>query len=776
MTSPTLVHLLRALERRLPARLRQVYRLLGSGSIGYGNLDLIPLHQLEHIPGRPGDWWNATGADPQFLLCPHDALTGWHRAELCVQSEVKRSVAKFYFDTGIGFNETEVLAFSYASGEMVDRVFPIDKPIRAIRFDPKEAKAAFRIEVLRLTPISEGEALTSMATRLSRHHEEYEGMRVDEVMVQVGKRARAEKLTLALCLGKAYAETFQVRPVSIDYDEWIDTVERKSLPDPQALTKELNRLALQPVISVVVPVFDTPEAYLRACIESVLAQSYPHWELCIADDASSRPSVRRVLDEYSRRDSRIRVVYRDTNGNISRASNTALEMARGDYVALLDHDDALAKHALYFMACAINAQPDAQILYSDEDKIDRRGKRFEPHFKSDWNPDLFFSQNYVSHLGLYRRELLRRIGGFRTGVEGSQDHDLLLRCLPHVPQGGIVHVPRVLYHWRSVEGSAALASSEKGYTTIAGMKALRDYFASTGKDVTVESLIPNTYRVRHAIPEPRPLVTLLIPTRDMTRILEVCVRSILERTTYKKYEILIIDNASSDPTTLAFFDKIRGEDKRVRVLPYPHPFNFSAINNFGVRHARGSIVGLVNNDVEVIGGDWLTEMVSHACRSEIGCVGAKLYYADDTLQHGGVIIGLGGVAGHSHKRFPRKHLGYFGRLVLTQNLSAVTAACLLVRKQVYEEVGGLDEENLKVAFNDVDFCLRVRDAGYRNLWTPYAELYHHESVSRGLEDSPEKIARFRGEAAYMQEKWGDALTTDPFYSPNLTREGEGFSM
>ncbi|HAW8069047.1 TPA: glycosyltransferase family 2 protein, partial [Escherichia coli] len=564
---------------------------------------------------------------------------------------------------------------------------------------------------------------------------------------------------------------------SVDYEEWIETVETPSLPDKAEVATILAKLATPPVISVVMPVYNPVEIYLRACLDSVIAQSYPYWELCIADDKSPKEHVQRVLREYEAKDKRINVVYRQQNGHISAASNSALEIAKGDFVALLDHDDALPEHALLFMAQAICAQPETQILYSDEDKLNGRGERFDPHFKSDWNPDLFFSQNYVSHLGVYRRNLLQRIGGFRLGVEGSQDQDLLLRCLPHVQADQIVHIPRVLYHWRAIEGSTALASGEKSYTTDAGIKALRDYFATQQAGVEVDAgLVPNTYRVRYPIPEPAPLVSLLIPTRDRRSLTETAVRSILEKSTYTNFEILILDNGSVEAETLEFFREIQLEDRRVKVLAYDFPFNYSAINNFGARHAKGTVIGLVNNDIEVINPEWLTEMVSQCLRPEIGCVGAKLYYSNDTVQHAGVILSLGDVAGHSHKHFPRNHPGYFHRLSLVQTLSAVTAACLLIRKEIFDLVSGLDEKNLKVAFNDVDFCLKVREAGYRNLWTPYAELYHYESISRGAEDSPEKIARFTQEVNFMKAKWTDYLERDPFYSPNLTKNREDFSI
>ena len=565
---------------------------------------------------------------------------------------------------------------------------------------------------------------------------------------------------------------------AIAYANWIETYEKPNWPTKSNISKSISQLKFRPLISVVIPVYNPHDIYLRACIETVLNQSYPYFELCIAEDKSTKSHVQKTLQEYENKDHRIKVVYREQNGHISHASNSALELANGDYIALLNQDDLLSEHALYYMALAINSNPQAKILYSDEDKIDEFENRYEPHFKSDWNPDLFFSQNYVSHLSVYKRDPLMAIGGFRQGVEGSQDQDLLLRCLPHIAKGEIIHIPHVLYHWRALEGSRALDSGEKSRTTEAGIKALSDYFDSQGMaSVKVEAnIVPNTYRIKWPVPQPEPLVSLLIPTRDRRDLVEVAVRSILNKTTYNNYEILILDNGSVESETLEFFKTAQNEDIRVRVIRYDHPFNYSAINNFGLRYAKGDLIGLINNDVEVISPDWLSEMVSHAVRPDIGCVGAKLYFSNDTIQHGGVILGLGGVAGHSHKHFSRDNFGYLYRLMVTQNYSAVTAACLLVRRSIYLQVNGLDESNLKVAFNDVDFCIKVREAGYRNLWTPFAELYHHESVSRGAEDTPEKRARANAEIDFIKLKWGDLLKEDPYYSPHLTKDREDFSI
>lgn len=561
---------------------------------------------------------------------------------------------------------------------------------------------------------------------------------------------------------------------NVGYNEWIQQNENIGFLDIQ---QGLADLCSSPKISIIVPVYNPDEALLIECIESVINQSYTNWELCLADDKSTQPHVREVLEFYKAKDKRIKPVFRDKNGHISAASNSALEITTGEWVALLDHDDELHEHALYHVVSALNNKPDTEFIYSDEDKISEQGKRIDPHFKSDWNLDLLYSQNYVSHLGVYKTAIVKDIGGFRLGYEGSQDYDLLLRYSREINPDNIVHISKVLYHWRMVEGSTALASGEKSYTTDAGIKALQSHFEALNKKVTVEEgKHANIYKVNWPAVNSNgsePLVSLIIPTYNGYEITKQAIDSILEKTTYSNYEILLVDNNSNDSVALAYFESLNLHEK-ITVLRYPHPFNFSAINNFAAKQAKGEIIGLINNDVEVISPQWLTEMVSHAQRADIGCVGAMLYFENDTIQHAGVIIGVGGVAGHSHKYFKREEHGYFSRLNIVQNLSAVTAACLLVRKSVYEEVNGLNEDDLTVAFNDVDFCLKVQAAGYRNLWTPYAELYHYESISRGAEDNPEKVARFKKEVDYMQNIWNTDTKADPCYSPNLSLVTEDF--
>lgn len=677
---------------------------------------------------------------------------------LVANSNLVGQIAKLYVDYGEGLSENNTFIIHVHHGLNERVIYFKQKPI-ALRFDPLETTVAFVMTDFELTSVDETRIYHYMIEELKRRKQKgFDG-----------------KDTLALY--DIYDTALSADSKGVSYQTWIDIYEsqKPKKSDISALESYFNQTVL---FSVVIPTYNTNERYLRECIDSVLSQSFSNFELCIADDNSSDACVQEVLREYEQRDRRIKVVYRQQNGHISEASNSALAITTGEYIVLLDHDDKLAEHALYYNAELIKNNPNAKIIYSDEDKIDEYGNRSNPHFKSDWNPDLFFSQNYVSHLGVYRTDIVKRIGGFRKGLEGSQDQDLLLRCLPHVSNQDIYHIPRVLYHWRMIEGSTAMAAGEKSYTTAAGIKVLTDYFSQYGPSgVTVEAgFVPNTYKVNWPIPNPAPKVSLLIPTRDGKDITEQAVRSILDKTTYPNYEILIIDNGSIQPETLEFFEQIQREDGRVRVIRYDYPFNYSAINNFGAKHTDGEIIGLINNDVEVISPHWLTEMVSHAIRSDIGCVGAKLYYGNNTIQHAGVITSLGGVAGHSHKHFSRDAVGYFHRLILVQNLTAVTAACLLVRREIYNQVGGLNEKDLTVAFNDVDFCLKVYSAGYRNLWTPYAELYHHESISRGAEDNLEKIARFNREIDYMKRTWAKLLDRDPHYSPNLTKAREDFSI
>ncbi len=748
-------------------------------SAGLSGVDLRPVNDLEVEGGgnaSRADTWIATGDDPQFLVVPRNGSPldgGWYLFEADIEG-IDRPINEPALYPDYGYGQTEAgripLPVKGASGAAGSAIVRFDYPVRTLRYDPTTSPGKFVLGGVGLCRIGKGRAGMVMLSRaLAMRSDWREKLKLlvsaASTLRLRGPRGLAERL---------YQEIIDERigaNVTSGYAGWLQKFDMQA---PEDIDGRIEALERKPLISIVMPTYNTPERWLRKCMESVRRQAYPHWELCIADDASTKPHVRQVLSEYERMDRRIKVAYRKTNGHISDASNSALELAQGEYIALLDHDDELHPLALFEMAKAIGAQPQWKLIYSDEDKLDESGRRSSPYFKPDWNYDLLLSQNCVSHFGVYQTALVREVGGFRKGLEGSQDHDLTLRCVERLKPGEIGHVPKVLYHWRMVEGSTSRGAAEKNYAATAGCRAIAEHLQRSGVEASVDITMQGYYQVRYALPEPAPMVSLIIPTRDKVELLRMCIESILRKTAYENYEILVIDNQSQEQSALDYLASLEANPK-VRVLKYDAPFNFSAINNFGARHARGQLLGLLNNDIEVTDGGWLREMASQACRDGVGAVGCLLYYPDDTIQHAGVLTGLHGVAGHISVGKPRGDAGYFGRGRLVQNLSAVTAACMLVRKEIFDEVGGLDE-GLRVAFNDIDFCLRVRKAGYRNLWTPHAELYHHESASRGAEDTPEKIERFKGEVEFMYARWGAALSQDPAYNPNLTLSGYPFDM
>jgi O-antigen biosynthesis protein len=559
-----------------------------------------------------------------------------------------------------------------------------------------------------------------------------------------------------------------------DYARWIRCYDQLQREDVRRIRKQIASFEYTPLISVLLPIYNSNLKWLRRAILSVQKQLYPRWELCIVDDASTDRKVWPFVQRCARQDERIKLVRRAQNGHISAASNDALRLASGDFVALLDHDDELAPTALYFVAFALNKNPDLHLLYSDEDKLDARDRRFEPYFKSDWNPELFLAQNFISHLSVYRTDLVRRVGGFRVGFEGSQDYDLTLRCIEEIQPKQIEHLPWVLYHWRAGDQSTASNATAKPYAQEAARRAVQEHLQRRGIAGNVVSSHGVYLQTKYVVPSEQPRVSIIIPTRDQASTLKECLYSIFDKTDYPNYEIIVLDNESHDAGTLEFLDTLR-KQARVRVERIEAAFNYSRLNNRGVELAQGSFVALVNNDVEVINGDWLGEMVSRAVRPEVAMVGARLWYPNGTIQHGGVILGAGGIAGHAHVGLRRDEPGYFARAHLAQNVSAVTTACALVRREVYLQLGGFDE-NLAVTFNDIDFCLRLREAGYQVIWTPYAELIHHESASRGFDDSAPKQVRFLAEVEYMKSKWGDILQRDPFYNPNLSLGEDLFTL
>ena len=555
-----------------------------------------------------------------------------------------------------------------------------------------------------------------------------------------------------------------------DYARWI----KKNEPGPADLKRQRSmRFPREITVSLITPTYETPAPFLKDLLESVRQQTYARWELCVADGGSRSLEVRAVLEEAARQDPRVKVVFLPKNEGIAGNTAAALALAAGEYVAFLDHDDTLAPFALFEVVRAINGEPEADVLYSDEDVIDAR--RRAPH-RPPVQAGLVARCVDESKLHLSSRRLsprlVERVGGVRPGFDGSQDYDLVLRATEQARK--VVHVPQVLYHWRRHGGSSAGDVRAKLYAVEAGRQALQEHLDRRGVPATVTNgPVPGVYRTTYALAD-RPLVSIIIPNRDQAAILGRCLDS-LARTSYECYEILIVENNSREPETLAYYEKLAGRPN-LRLLTWDRPFNYAAVNNYAAARAAGAVLLFLNNDVEVINADWLERLLEHALRPEVGAVGAKLYYPDDKVQHAGVVLGVGAGAGHIHLGAARGAPGYCCRLICVQNYSAVTGACLMMRRSVFEEIGGFDEA-FPLAFNDTDLCMRVRRNGYRIVWTPWAELYHHESATRGHEDTPEKKARFHAEMSRFLVKWGDQLGDgDRYYNPNLSTQDGNFSV
>ncbi|NMM01949.1 glycosyltransferase [Paraburkholderia sp. RP-4-7] len=679
--------------------------------------------------------------------------------------------AHMYADTGSGFVNATSFSIPTTRPGKIKHIIKLPPNAKALYWSPMQSKGSLLQAPIQLRKLTHIERLIRM----------FEWVLSDIAKFRKTEQARQYGITvkrLFFDLRRVYDDCAKLRIHSVPptYATLIDDFESLGPRDREAINYHLANMASLPLISIVMPVYNPNPKHLREAIESVRNQIYPNWELCAADDCSPNPEIRRILTGYQELDRRIKVVFREENGHISEASNSAIEIATGEFIALLDHDDILPSHALYYVATEIDNHSEVNVIYSDEDKIDAIGNRSDPYFKSDWNPDLFLSHNMISHLGVYRTSLVRKVGGFRSGYEGSQDYDLALRCIKLSETSQIRHVPHVLYHWRIHDESTAGDPHAKSYAYDAAVRALRDFFGNNPSIRIEHGKFIGTYRVHYPLPLDLPKVSLLIPSRDAYAKLRKCIESIKYKTAYPNWEIIIINNRTQEKSARAYL-KIVSRDPRIRVVDYDSDFNYSAINNFGERFATGEIIGLLNNDVEVINKEWLSEMVSHVLRPEIGVVGAKLLYSDGFVQHAGVVIGIGGFAAHAHRLFPGDHPGYAGRAVLTQNFSAVTAACMLVRRDVFRKLNGLNETELPVSFNDIDFCLRAGEAGYRILWTPHAQLYHYESYSRGDDQaSASKRARFNREKNFMIKRWRTNTTNDKYYNPNLTVDKEDFSL
>lgn len=554
-------------------------------------------------------------------------------------------------------------------------------------------------------------------------------------------------------------ETPYYNPMEIkDYNRWLQFQKET----------EYKELKYKPLISLIIPVYNIKKNLLSDCLDSVLNQKYENFEVCIADDCSTLKETKETLEEYAKKDKRIRIKYRKKNGHIAAATNTAIEMAKGEFIAFLDDDDILTEDALYLVAEALNKDKKIDMIYTDEDKMNTHGKLCEPFFKPDYSPDTLLSFNYITHFAVYRKSIVDKIGGINGDYNGAQDYDFVLRFTEKTNK--VYHVPKVVYHWRMVDGSTALSMNAKTYALDSGKRAIEA--ALKRRKIDAEVLIPAKNLAHYTVKyhyKKEPLISILIPTRDYADILETCLKSIYEKTTYKNYEILVLDNQSVKKETLELFDRYKKEHKNFRVVKADMEFNYSKINNLGAKKAKGDYIVLLNNDTEVITGDWLDNMVGYAMQKHIGAVGAKLIYPDNTLQHCGVVLGIAGTASHFGVGIPREDNGSFARYLVPYNNGAVTAACLMVSKEKFMEVKGLSED-LKVAFNDVEFNIKLLKKGYYNVCLPQVQLYHYESKSRGLDTTGEKYKRFLIESELLRKKAGDILFNDPFYNKNLSMD------
>ncbi|ADO58770.1 MULTISPECIES: glycosyltransferase family 2 protein [Paenibacillus] len=745
--------------------LKNVFFPMLAGILGIRKiLKLVPVNHLIKDNGN----WVSTGDDPAFVF-QGKFYVGWNQINWSSNSE-EYTPLKLYWNDGSGYSEVNSVIFSFISptGAKQTSTLFIPPGVQELRLDPGEKETVFELSDFEFKKITKIHIVFQAMKKLLLQRGSNVGT-IKKLIIKATYVIRKHGIRGFWSTIKNNAD-LTLTNVLENYQLWV----AKNRISPQQkinIRHEIEMFTYKPLISVIMPVYNVEEIWLRKCIDSVIEQLYPYWELCISDDASSKEHIKRVLTEYQERDSRIKVSFREKNGHISESSNSAIEISDGEFIALLDHDDELASDALYQNVKILNENPSLDFIYSDEDKIGVDGERHSPYFKPDWSPDLILSQMYTCHLGVYRKSLVTKIGGFRQGYEGSQDFDLVLRLTELTNK--IYHIPKILYHWRTIPESTASGASAKNYTHYAGIKALQDTLQRRNIKGTIEELdnYPNMYRIHYDV-EREPLVSIIIPTKDMSSILDSCLESIFLKTTYLNFEIIIVDNGSTEQTTFDVFAKWKDQHPdKVSILTLDIPFNYSKLNNSAVEIARGELLLFLNNDIEVIDANWLEEMIGYASRGNTGAVGAKLLYPDKTIQHSGVIMGLGGVAGHAFRTALDTDPGYFGALMVNRNVSVVTAACLMIKKEIFSEVNGF-EEDLSVAFNDVDFCLKVLEKGYYNITLNSIKLYHHESKTRGLENTTEKIKRFQSEIDYMHAHWPAYINYDPFYNVNLSLEGD----
>ncbi|MGJ8516232.1 Glycosyl transferase [Carnimonas sp. LMG 33810] len=718
--------------------------------------------------------WRGLDDHACFYSCGGRPLPGFNMLEIEIEHDQTSAAAGVTFDRGAGFDRRDTIYLAVRRGRVAKRICYVPRGIKRIRLEPLSGqKGRFSVKVFRFVWLTPRFAHNRMLRRLNYADRHFQGAGEQKVLEALKQEGKEENVSWKRLLAAYYEGTFARGAPNFNYALWREQIEPLREPSNNRVAVAVDKLSERACFGILLSSKGASRDDISTTLASLVSQRYSNWYLLISFEQHAEGVVSHLIDQLLNENESIaqHLLVQPSESESFYAWLTSLS-PQLDYISFLVAGDALAINAIYHLAAHSQQQNRAKLLYGDEDRF-IEGERVLPNFKPEWNPDLLLSANYIGRAAAFSLPLLAQ---HRTLIESPEHidiHALILAFTDTIAIDEIQHVAYVVLHRRYVEENQPLELTPNGpgYS----FAAVRQFLESKGIVAMASERKGIGCRVRWKLPETLPRVSLLIPTRDTIQMLRPCVNRILELTDYPNYEILILDNQSSDPETLTYFANIQ-RDKRVRVLHWNYPFNYSAINNFGARNCSGEIIGLVNNDVEPINSNWLTEMVSHSVRPDIGCVGAKLYYPDDTLQHAGVILGLGGIAGHAHRFFSREEGGFQNRLHQVQNLSAVTAACLLLRREVFENAGGLDEKHLPVAYNDVDLCLKVRELGYRNLWTPFAELYHHESVSRGEDDSPSKKARAKSEVDYFRSRWGKQLLHDPAYNPNLTVSFEDFSL
>lgn len=727
---------------------------------------LTPLKEIEVLSLKRGEF-KSIGNTPSFTMDLAGGIKpGWYYLEAALARNNGSRVASIVAD--LGSLRKKLLIPSVLRGSIREVIF-LPEGVQQLTWIPTAAPGFFSQSPLQLHQISRVESLFRRAYRVI-----YDLWRFRHI--PPAGRAGLVWTNLLNNLQNGYENSAKLRIQRLsgnDYAAFIARYDTLTASGIRKIRCQNRALARQPLFSIIMPLHEVIPSQLNASFVSINEQLYGNWELIVACPPGLNDSALAAVRTMASKDPRIKVVLLDPDRNqvVETADllNCALAEAQGEWVVRVNPHDCLSKHSIFHLVAECNNFPEALFIYGDDDNINIDGQRTAPRFKPDWNPDLLMSHDYIGNPAAYLRKRLIELGGYANGFEGAEGYELSLRYLKALPDYRIRHVSKVLYHQHTQ--ASHVQSVQLAHN--AGRLALERYLE--GSSIAVDNgVAPTLYRIRHPLPLPPPLVSIIVPTRDKVNLLRACVQSIQQKTNYSNWELLIVDNGSVEPETHAYFDTLN--DSRIRVLRYDAPFNYSAINNYAATQAKGEVLALLNNDIEVISDDWLSEMVSHAIRPEIGAVGAKLFYPDGTVQHAGVVLGIGGVAGHVHRFLAGDAPGYCHRAVLTQNLSAVTGACLVVRKKPYQEVGGLNEEHLHVAFNDIDFCLKLVAAGYKNVFTPFALLYHHESVSRGLDDTPEKKAIFSREFGYMKRYWQNRLQSDFAYNKNLTFDAENFSL